>query len=135
MSANLDLVRSIYAEWERGDFSSADWADPEIEYVTIGGVFGDGTSTGVAGMAERWRDSLSHFADLRTGADEYRELDEERLLVLIRGSGGRGKASGIDIADIRTEGAHLFHVCSGKVTRLVVYLDRERALADLGLKE
>jgi ketosteroid isomerase-like protein len=131
LSANPDLVRSIYARWERGDFSSTEWAHPEIEYVTADGPSPD-TSTGLAGMADATREWMTVWQDWRVEAEEYRELDDERVLVLVR-YGGRGKTSGMEIAQVRTTGATLFHISGGKVTRLVFYLDRDRAIAELGL--
>ena len=132
MSANLDLVRSIYADWERGDFSKAEWADPEIEYVQVGGL-APGSWTGLAGMAQAMRDWLSEWEDFRMEADEFRELDDERVLVFSHYS-GRGKTSGLEIGQVRMTATTLLHIRDGKVVRLVTYFDRDRALADLGLE-
>jgi hypothetical protein len=129
-SANLDLVRSIYAAWERGDFSGAEWAHPDIEYVMVGGPE-PGSWTGLAGMAASHREVLGAFEDFRIEADEYRQLDDERVLVLDHSS-GRGKASGLEIGQM-SNAANLFHVRGGTVSRLVLYFDRSRAFADLGL--
>ena len=131
MTENLDLVRSIYAAWERRDFSRSDWADPEIEFVIARGP-APGHWKGLTAMAEAWRGFLSAWDSWSVEADEYRELDDERVLVLDHRS-GRGKTSGLELSQIRTQGAHLFHIRDGKVTRLVRYMDRDRAFADLGL--
>jgi ketosteroid isomerase-like protein len=131
MSANLDLVRSIYAKWERGDWTSVEWAHPDIEYVRADGP-APGSWTGLAGMESGFRDYLNAWEGYRLEGDEYRELDHERVLVLCH-QGGRGKTSGLELEKIRTKAAALFRVHGGKVARLVIYTDRERAFADLGL--
>jgi len=131
MSANVDLVRSIFADWERGDYSAAQWAHPEIEYVIADGP-APGRSTGLTEMADRLRDFLSAWEGVRLLAEEYRELDRERILVLHRVT-GRGKTSGLQIGQLRGEGTYLFQIRGGAVIRLVAYMDRDRALADLGL--
>ena len=131
-SANLNLVRSIYADFERGDFSHADWAHPEIEYVNVGGPT-PGTWKGLTGMAEGSRDFLSAWEDYRAEPEEFRDIDGERILVLLHHR-GRGKTSGLELGQMQTNTtAVVFHVRDGKVTRLINYADRDRAFADLGL--
>ena len=129
MSPNLDLVRSIYADWERGDFSKADWADPEIEFVVAEGPE-PGSRTGLA--ARPWVEGfLNIWENVHFEAEEYSELDDGRALVVGR-MRGRGKGSGVEI-DQRH--AFFFNIEKGRVTRIVIYWDRDRALADLGLEE
>ena len=131
-SANLELVRSIFADWERGDFSSAEWAHSEIEFVIADGPE-PGTSTGLVGMAQAMRDWLSGWENYRLEGEQYRELDGERALVFWNQS-GRGKASGLELAKRWPKAACLFLIQGGKVTKHVVYFERDRALADLGLE-
>jgi ketosteroid isomerase-like protein len=137
MSENLDLVRSIYADWEQGDMTSRGWADPEIEWVIADGPT-PGHGRGQNAMWQAWREFLSVWEDCRVDADEYRELDGERVLVL-ENRRARAKGSGLRIGQTAREtpskGASLFHVRDGKVTRFVTYFDRDRALADLGLED
>src|SRR5207244_1545963 len=79
-SANLEPVRSIFAAWERGDFTSAGWAHSDIERSMPDGP-APGAWEGLAGLAEGWREFLNAWQDFRAVAEEYRELDEERVLV------------------------------------------------------
>jgi ketosteroid isomerase-like protein len=125
-SPKLELVKSIATAWERGDYSCVEWADSEIEFVIADGPE-PGRWTGRAGLAPSLMDFRSAWEEYRSEAEEYRELDDG-VLVLTYAS-GRGKTSGVQIGERR---ANLFRVRDGRVTSLVVYWDRERALADAG---
>src|SRR5437588_9359216 len=113
MSENLYLVRSILAEWERADFRSVSWAHPEIEYVVIGGPE-TGKWDGLSAMTASVRDFMSAWEDYGIEAEEYRELDHERVLVLVQLS-GRGKVSGLEIGDMHAQGAEVWHLRDNRV--------------------
>ena len=132
-SPNVELVRLIHAAWERGDYSSVDWADPDIEYVVDGGPDA-GVFKGRVAMTKAWREVLRAFADHRSEVDEVREIDDERVLVLVRLK-GRGKTSGLELDQTQSKVAALYQVRDSRVIRHVIYWNRDRALADLGLKD
>ena len=132
-TTNLDLVRSIFAAMERGDFvSSVEWADPEVDWVIADGPE-PSSLKGVTAYLEWWRDFLIAWEGYRIKVDEYRELDDDRVLVLLHSGGGRGRTSGLELGEHGGGGAAILHIRAGKVTRVVTYFNRERAFADLGL--
>jgi hypothetical protein len=93
MPQNLDLVRSIYADWERGDFRRVQWARHDIEWT-----------------------------------------DTTRECLCFIALAGVERASGVEVGPAGSKWACLFHFGNGKVSKLLLYSDRDRALADLGLE-
>jgi hypothetical protein len=84
-------------------------------------------------MSREWGAFLRAWeGGIHCEVDDSRELDGERVLVLHQW-GGRGKTSGLQLGQMRTTGANVFHVRGDRVTRLAIYFDRARAFSDLGL--
>ena len=79
------------------------------------------------------REIVSVYEDFSAAAQEYREIDERHVLVLVQFR-GRTKTSGLELGQIAGRSATLLHIEYRTVTRLALYWDRDRAFADLGLK-
>ena len=133
MSENLDLVRSICGEWERGKFDSADWADPNIEFALCDGP-DPGSWKGLPAMARRGGELIRTLEDFRIEVVGYREVDDARILVRWQYAGS-AKSSGVNPHRLIERAAHIFELRDGKVVRLAFYVEEKHALADLGLEE
>lgn len=130
---NVEIVRSIFAAWEQGDYSSAEWAHRDIEFVYADGP-DPGSWKGLEAMAKANRNWLQAWEEVWQVGEEFRDIDDGRVLVLHHFR-ARGKKSGLDLEHLRGEGAAIFQLRGGKVTRLVHYYERTRALEAVGLSK
>jgi ketosteroid isomerase-like protein len=135
---NIEVVRAIYDDWLRGGMS-IDKFDPEIAMVESKTIPRAPVACGIDAV-RRYMDSFckywseSAWEGFRSRAQEYRQPDDERVLVLTLYR-GRGKTSGVELEQMQAKGAGVAHIHDGKVTKLVWYTDRDDAVADLGLEE
>jgi len=128
VGSDLELVRSIYDAWTRGDYSSVGWADPDIEFSMVGSIDSQDVR-GVAEMARAWGSFLSSWEGFAVECEEVLETEDGAVLTRFRGT---GKRSGVWLDEWK--GANRFTIRDGKVVRLVLYEDRARALADCGVE-
>jgi ketosteroid isomerase-like protein len=126
VSQNVNTVKRIYEDWERGDFRSTDWADPEIRFSIPGP---DPEVQGLEKMGETWFGFLQAYNDLSLEATEYFERDN--VVVTRQLFYGKGRASGIPVDEIM--GGCVFELRDGKVVRFAGYTSLDDALADAGI--
>jgi ketosteroid isomerase-like protein len=128
---NVEVLRRLYASWERGDMRAFDVWDVNVEVSWIGtetpGIAGE--YRGVDELSAAISRYLEALADLRIKAERIVELDDGRVLVLSRHT-ARGKTSGLDY---ELELGDLFTLRDGKIVRYVSYWDRVEALTAAGL--
>jgi ketosteroid isomerase-like protein len=125
---NLEIVKAIYREWERGEFANTDWADPEIEFSVPGP---EADARGIEAMGDAWTEWLRAFKDLKVEAAAFHEAGDK--VVVEQRFHGEGRGSGISLEQI--SGASVFTLRDGKVIRFTGYITVEDAFADSGIRE
>jgi ketosteroid isomerase-like protein len=127
--ANVEIVREIFSAWERGDFSSTDWADPEIEFTIPGPD--PNVHRGIESMGRAWAEWLGVWDEFSVEGRGYRDAGDK--VVVEQVFRGKGKSSGVPIDEIR--GATVVTLRDGKVIRFEGHTTLEAALDSAGLAD
>ena len=121
---NVELVRRVYENWARGDFSQIDAFHPEIDFEMVDWPH-QTKARGIEEMWQTWRSTLSAFGHFRSVPTEY--VDCGRNVLVLNRIEGSGKESG---AQVSADVASVLTVDGGKVVRIALYWDAARARVD-----
>jgi ketosteroid isomerase-like protein len=124
---NAELVRSIYAVWERGG-SAIDMFDQEIEMIESSVVPGATTARGVDAVARYIASFVNYWDGVQIQPEEY--IDAGDQIIVVARFVGRGKSSGVDVDRIW---AYVWTIRDGKALRMEAYAERGEALRAVGL--
>jgi ketosteroid isomerase-like protein len=125
---NLEIAKGIFRDWAKGDFSSADWADPDISYSVPGP---QPPEHGIEGMNRSWSEWLQAYRDFRISPISFHHDGDK--VVVEQAFHGEGRSSGIPVDQL--VGAIIFTFRDGKVVRITGHTNLADALADAGIGE
>jgi uncharacterized protein len=129
---NVDVLRRAYAAFQReGVEGIMPFLDEEIEWRNpedspIAGVW-----RGHNGVRDWFAQASEAFGEMSFSPDEFREVSEHRVLVLLR-FGLTGTASALQM---EVPFAHVVDLRQGRATSLKMYSDQRDALEAVGLSE
>lgn len=118
---NVELVRRVYSDWARGDFSQSAAFHPRVEFEMVDWPEG-ASARGLEEMRRAWRGALSAWEDFRAEAGDI--SDDGNQVVVMTNVSARGRGSGIDVS---AETATVWTIDAGQVVRLALYWNPAKA--------
>jgi ketosteroid isomerase-like protein len=133
---NVELMRWLIDAFNRRDLTAfASKLHEDVEWVpaliTRAEASPESAYRGIDGFWRWITETDEVMAEFRVDAESYRDLGDDRVLILGQVV-GRGRASG---ADVRAGLGQVFTFCDGLVVSYRGYLDRAEALEAVGLRE
>jgi ketosteroid isomerase-like protein len=126
-SANVELVRSIYEDWLRGDLA-IDRFDPEISMIESDALPGGGASAHGLDAVRHYIESFATYWDeIRIEPQEYLEVGPQ--VVVVARLVGRGRKSGVEVSRVW---AYVWTLRENKALRMEGYASRDEALQAAG---
>jgi ketosteroid isomerase-like protein len=131
---NVEIVRGLYARWDRGDFSLtpeiSEIFDPKVQTVWVDWILDADSDVGLEAFGATWTRVLAGWKEARMTAEEVRDAGDSVVVAV------RFRAKGRK-TDLPFEGryGHLWTFRGGKVIRLEGYTAFANALEAVGLRE
>jgi ketosteroid isomerase-like protein len=126
---NVEVVRSIFVAWLRGDMAT-DRLDPEIAMIESSTIPGATSAYGIDAVRRYMASFANYWDEIRFEPQEY--IDAGEQVIVVARLVGRGKASGVDVDRVW---AYVWTVRGGKALRMEGYANRAEALKAAGLAE
>ena len=130
---NVEIVRAAFEAFLEGDQEkTAQLVDPALEFHgTIGGLQEGQIAHGQSEIDQTFEsEDLEAWEERRLEPEEFIDAGDDVVVLLHEYR--RGKGSGVEL---ETETAVVVTVSGGRVVRIQGYMDRQAALAAVGLSD
>jgi len=125
---NVDFVREVYAEWERGNFQAGvDRYDPDAVLVQHPGFPEAGTYQGLEGFAAYMHTFLDAWEKVTIEAAELTDAGDSVVAEVVQIGVGKGSGASVEFRYFQ-----VWTFRDGKVIRLEVIRDRDAAFEAAG---
>jgi ketosteroid isomerase-like protein len=122
---NVDIIRRAWEAYERRDVEAVlEVLDPDVELFPARAVLEGMPYCGHEGFKKFLEDMMEDWEEFETKAEEFRQLDDGRVLVV-----GRFSATGKSGVELDAPAAWTCEVEGGKIVRVRFYPSAESAIS------